>query len=74
MSQLQAFNMDLVSQVKALEALLLQSAMIHTVLVRAERLPLPQWRLGASDRWHARYAELMELCEIVGYRLVVAEQ
>lgn len=44
MSQLQAFNMDLVSQVKALEALLLQSAMIHTVLVRAERLPLPHGR------------------------------
>src|SRR5215831_3482822 len=33
-----------------------------------------QFDLG-HGRWHARYAELMELCEIdLGYRLVVAEQ
>jgi hypothetical protein len=48
MLQLRAFNADLVSQVKALEAILFQSAVIHTVLDRADRLHLPQWYLGAG--------------------------
>jgi hypothetical protein len=36
MPQLHAFNRDLVSQVKALEAILQQSTVIQTVLNRAE--------------------------------------
>ena len=48
MPQLQAFNRDLLSQVKALEAILRRSAMMQAVLDRAERLHLPQWYLGAG--------------------------
>jgi len=48
MLQLQAFNMDLVSQVKALEVILRQNALLQTVFERAERLHLPQWHLGAG--------------------------
>jgi uncharacterized protein len=48
MLQIRAFNVDLASQVKALEAILSQSAVIQTVLDRIEQLHLPQWYLGAG--------------------------
>ena len=43
-----AFNTDLISQVKSLEFILGQSAIVPKVLKRAEALSLPNWYLGAG--------------------------